>query len=81
MEKENVKTSPNRAMRDVMVWEKITRENKRTRRVRLCSSSHEACSAHALYHGAAEAPVGPVCQGRQKAGQKVWPNRQRGQGS
>eukprot|EP00957_Ditylum_brightwellii_P160232 12198896-Ditylum_brightwellii.AAC.1 len=67
-EKENIKTSPNSVMRDITVWENITRENK-------------ARSAHAPYHGAAEALAGPVCQGCQKVDQKAPPNRQRGQGS
>eukprot|EP00957_Ditylum_brightwellii_P025434 1923482-Ditylum_brightwellii.AAC.1 len=39
--------------------------------VQLCTELKEARSAHALYHGTAEAPAGLVCQGHQKAGQKV----------
>eukprot|EP00957_Ditylum_brightwellii_P162825 12399055-Ditylum_brightwellii.AAC.1 len=55
MERRNIKTSPSRIMRDVMVQEKVIKE---------------ACSAHALRHGTAKAPTGLVCQGHQKAGQK-----------
>eukprot|EP00957_Ditylum_brightwellii_P071151 5408147-Ditylum_brightwellii.AAC.1 len=47
------------------------------RQVQLCASLQEAHSAYAPYYGTAEAPAGPVCQGRQKAGQKAWPDRQR----
>eukprot|EP00957_Ditylum_brightwellii_P141502 10779301-Ditylum_brightwellii.AAC.2 len=49
--------------------------------VQLCAEPQEACSAHALHHGTAEALAGLVCQGRQKAGQKARPDRQKGQGS
>eukprot|EP00957_Ditylum_brightwellii_P155722 11855462-Ditylum_brightwellii.AAC.1 len=45
--------------------------------VQLCAEPQEARSAHAPYHRTAEAPEGPVCQGRQKAGQKARPDRQR----
>eukprot|EP00957_Ditylum_brightwellii_P129561 9882321-Ditylum_brightwellii.AAC.1 len=53
-------------MRDITVWENVTRENKRKGFVTIM----EARSAHALYHRTAEAPAGLVCQGHQKAGKK-----------
>eukprot|EP00957_Ditylum_brightwellii_P122276 9324799-Ditylum_brightwellii.AAC.1 len=40
----------------------------------------KAHSANSPYYGATEAPAGPVCEGRRKASQETWPNRQRGQG-
>eukprot|EP00957_Ditylum_brightwellii_P199424 15201490-Ditylum_brightwellii.AAC.1 len=49
--------------------------------MRLCAEPQETRSAHALHHGTAEALAGLVCQGCQKAGQKLRPDRQRGRGS
>eukprot|EP00957_Ditylum_brightwellii_P197621 15055622-Ditylum_brightwellii.AAC.1 len=69
--RENDKTSPNCVARDITV-QKISSKEKEEK---------EAHSAHAPYHRTVEAMAGPVCQGCQKAGQKVWPDRQRGQRS
>eukprot|EP00957_Ditylum_brightwellii_P017038 1285053-Ditylum_brightwellii.AAC.1 len=48
---------------------------------KLVGSLQEARSDHTPYHDTTEALAGLVFQGHQKVGQKVQPNRQRGQGS
>eukprot|EP00957_Ditylum_brightwellii_P161588 12302911-Ditylum_brightwellii.AAC.1 len=68
------KTSPSCITREVTVQENVIKASKRKK-------PQEARSAHTLYHRTAEALTGPVCQGRQKAGQKAQADRQRGQGS
>eukprot|EP00957_Ditylum_brightwellii_P121251 9246299-Ditylum_brightwellii.AAC.1 len=63
MERGNIKTSPSCVMREC-------HQGKRKKKFCNYHEPQEACSAHALYHGTAEALAGLVCQGRQKASQK-----------
>eukprot|EP00957_Ditylum_brightwellii_P064083 4861608-Ditylum_brightwellii.AAC.1 len=71
MERENVKISLNKSQETSQFEKTSSRKAK----------EKEARSAHPLYHRTAKAPASLVCKGRQTAGQKVPPNRQRGQGS